>query len=252
MMISRKGIAKQQLMLLLLVFALIIVLMIFARAVVSGLGPATDRELCRSSVSAASYKYETPVIPITLFESPFNINCKTETVTLTDEVPLAKKTAKLIEGKEDRNKNILKEFVLQKLSDCWYQFGQGKVKVRVGGDSDSACIICSQIFPGEDFIEKYRGLKLEDIYGYAERIKRPNGMTYMTYLAGDDQPTRIFSGEITFNKPYYTIFKVAGETEEEMQTGEGVNFNRELDGGSAGVSMVPASGIAQINCKRLI
>lgn len=250
---SRKGIAKQQLMLLLLVFALIIVLMIFARDVVNGLGPATDRELCRSSVSAASYKYETPVIPITLFESPFNINCKTETVTLTDEVPLNKKTVKLREGNDGPNKNILKEFVLQKLSDCWYQFGQGKVKVRVEGDSDSACIICSQIFPGEDFIKKYGHLKLEGIYDYAENTERSKGMTYKTYLAGDHQLTRIFSGKITFNEQYYTIFKVAGKTEEEeTQNGKGINFNRKLDGGSAGVSMVPASGIARINCKRLV
>ena len=100
MMSSRKGIAKQQLMLLLLVFALIIVLMIFARDVVSGLGPTTDRELCRSSVSAASYKYDIPVISITLFESPFNINCKTETVTLTDEVPLAKRLQNLLRGRK--------------------------------------------------------------------------------------------------------------------------------------------------------
>ena len=208
---SKKGLAREQLMLLLLVFALIIALMIFAKSIATAIQPAADSKLCKASVSAASYKYE--YLSIDIIKSPFGINCKTERVTLTDDVKLKKGTRTLTEGEGEngRNEGILNEFVLQKMSQCWDQFGAGKIKVQDAKGLDFACIICSQIFPGKEFIGEYGGIDLDGIYDYAKTKKISESKSYMDYLTGEgDLPDDFGGGSIIFDRPYYTVFQVVG------------------------------------------
>ena len=225
MAISRKGLARQQLMLLLLVFALIFVLIIFAKNIKDILGGVSDVELCKASVILSSAKYETKVvrvIPVSV-DSPLKIKCKTEFIELKDKVPIEDYNVEL--RGDTRDEEILKKFIFEKLALCWYQFGGGKVEVYNSQEESRVCSICSKIVTGEKFKELYPdGIKFEnkDLYSYAEATEYNENMNYLTYLTGEAENmpniNRIKNeGEIKLggrgneNEPYFIVLQVVDE-----------------------------------------
>ena len=294
MAISRKSQARQQLMLLLLVFALIFALIILTKGIAGVFIKVSDVELCKASTTLASaqYEYEKFGIPIFKADSPIKSKCKTEFIELKDEVPL-KDYDRELSGVEDKDREILKRFIFEKLALCWYQFGEGKVEVyNADQREDSACAVCSKIVPGEKFKELYsNGVRLDNLYEYAENEEYAEGVNYLTYLTGfpDEKfTTSISGGQITLgDKPYFIVFQVNSEGKYTVNCNvgssgrairhcsvagkgqktdcpakkigcdgnghtEGVNFGRGVKEGILTVRAVPASGITEQNCGRLV
>ena len=226
MAISRKGLARQQLMLLLLVFALIFVLIIFAKNIKDILGVVSDVELCKASVILSSAKYETKVvrvIPVSV-DSPLKIKCKTEFIELKDKVPIEDYNVEL--RGDARDKEILKKFIFEKLALCWYQFGGGKVEVYNSQKESRVCSICSKIVTGEKFKELHPGgitFSNKELYKYAEATEYNENMNYLTYLTGEAENMPDIGiienkGEIKLgvvgrneNKPYFIVLQVVDE-----------------------------------------
>ena len=217
MIYSGKAQARNQLILLILVFALIIALIILAKGLAGVLGEASDIELCKASTALASVEFKLKHIPVLKADSPVKSKCETEYLTINNKIPLNEEKVTIGEDWR-RDEEFLKKFIFQKLATCWYQFGEGKVKVYQAHDDgpDSACSVCSKIVPGKDFPYN-RGItgRITGLYSYAQENEHSENVNYLTYLTGGaeivpDLNDVTSGGTITFNQPYFTVFQVVG------------------------------------------
>ena len=216
MIYSGKAQARNQLILLILVFALIIALIILAKGLAGVLGEASDIELCKASTVLASVEFKLKYIPVLKADSPVKSKCETEYLTINNKIPLNEEKVTIGEDWR-RDEEFLKKFIFQKLATCWYQFGEGKVKVYQAHDDgpDSACGVCSKIVPGKDFPYKDKDRGITGLYSYAQEKEHSENVNYLTYLTGGaeivpDLNDVTSGGTIIFDQPYFTVFQVVG------------------------------------------
>jgi len=231
--VNKKGITRGSLILLLLVFALVVGFMFIARGTAFALTKQSDVQICRTSASQGSWSFEKKVLFVKIIDidSPVRLNCKTQYIDLEDDEILFGDHTKKLSGNPEDDKNKLKELVFEQLSECWYQFGEGRTAVQKASKVDSACVICSEIIPDNDFVENYAEdlkLKLDDLYSYAgdhEGVAYNANKDYMSYLTGDgDMPQFTTSPDksIKFDKPYYVVFQVVNKNVADAKVDSGV------------------------------
>lgn len=174
-------------------------------------------EACHLSVGLASWKLNVPVLDFTVIDSPFKLNCKTLLTVITkDSINMANDKIALSKDNNDKN-NQLKEAIMRNMRDCWYMYGEGKVRVyeKFEGTSDqTACLVCSEIIPDKD--AALNPGKLTGMYSYAatEMAKTSGQKKYLDYfLEGADERPDI--GAVTktdktmkLDKQYSVVFAV--------------------------------------------
>ncbi|MBI2143639.1 hypothetical protein HYU17_00615 [Candidatus Woesearchaeota archaeon] len=145
-------------------------------------------EGCKLSVALASFQFTKDfwVMDYTFMDSPFQFNCKTIFSEIT------KKSIKRYDDKirlstdTGERENQLKELIMKNMKDCWYMFGEGKIKLQQSVDAKdgTACIVCSEIIPSQDFVDEGDAVELTNLYSYAAATAIPpkDEKTYMEYF----------------------------------------------------------------------
>ncbi len=222
------GLAQSQTVLAVAALALGIMLLMFTKPFVSIVNAQDIIEGCRLSVSLASFQLQKDlwVMDWTVLDSPFKLDCKTIFTEITKE-SINRADDKVQLSKDGGLKEAqLKEAVMKSMRECWYMFGEGKVKVQQAVDSSgTACVVCSEITANDEFIKENPGLILGDMYGYAEisGIPPQNEKTYLNYFleAAKTRPDikKIISenrGNIVLDndhKQYSVVFAITAQSQ---------------------------------------
>lgn len=160
---------KQLVTIIILIVSFIIILFLVFRL---NLGETTNKEICRNSVILAG-------------KSPFakNLDCKTNylcifgggnckviTATPTYEIDLS------------NAKNEIMKAIADEMSDCWWQFGEGKVNYGTPQGISVKYALCSII----EFDDKVQGkiseISYQEFYDYLKTTKKDNSQSYLNYL----------------------------------------------------------------------
>lgn len=179
---------------------------------------------CHFSTKLASWelKKDLFVMDWTILDSPFSLNCKTLVTEIKkDRIIRACDTEKLSEDAGSRVEE-LREVVMSQMADCWYMYGEGSAKVQQAIDTDddrTACLVCSEIIPDEEFRKENPGIALPGMYKYAAVTgKPPKGeKTYLEYFLEGTEKGGIdvgkFDKDIKLDQPYSIIFAVSDQAE---------------------------------------
>ena len=225
-----KGLMQSQTVAALAALALGIMLLLFTKPFISVVNAHDIIESCRLSVSLASFQLQKDlwVMDYTVLDSPFQLDCQTIYTEITKE-SINRADDKVQLSKDSGLKKAqLKEAVMKNLRECWYMFGEGKVKVQQAVDSSgTACIVCSEIIADDEFIKENPGLALDNMYGYAQisGIPPQNEKTYLDYFleAAKTRPdtTKIISenrGNVVLDndhRQYSVVYAITAQSERE-------------------------------------
>lgn len=118
----------------------IILLALFAVFILPYLNQTSDREKCRLSVFAASKT------KLTIFKSPVveRLECKTVFVEIKKE-GIYEGNKKISKLDEDNPQESIKRELANRMHDCWYQMGEGKLDPFEDTNENLRCVICSEI-----------------------------------------------------------------------------------------------------------
>lgn len=189
---------------------------------------AQTREIiegCHRSVRLASWQLDLDnwVKDINIIDSPFKLDCKTIFTEITkDSINTADDKIKL--GDTGETKEQLKEVIMRNMKECWYMFGEGKVKLQQAIEPEgTACVVCSEIIPNGDFKKKYPNyeLKVNDLYSYAaSTIPTGDKKSYLEYFLENtvEPDLNVILGKsgdkpIVLNKQYSVVFAISGMEE---------------------------------------
>jgi len=160
---------KQIVMIIVLIVSFIIVLFLLFRL---NLGETTSKEVCHNSVVL---KHQTKIL-----SGP--LDCKTNYLCISggedcEEIP----TTSTIEV-DSNNKNETMKALADEMSDCWWMFGEGKIRYTGGAGSTGVhCALCSII--------EFAGISVDSIsyqefYEYLRTTPKSKSQTYLHYLYG--------------------------------------------------------------------
>lgn len=169
---------------------------------------------CRLSTILSSWqlKQDVLVTKLEVMDSPFSLDCKTLFTEITKEgINRAKVPISFGKGATpSQKKDKLREAIMQEMKQCWYMFGQGRVKVEEAVDTEgkTACIVCSEIVPTKEFVDDMQKnspevLKLDKMYAYAAGNKVPpeNSVPYLDYMLDNAKVRPDISVEGEVSKP---------------------------------------------------
>jgi hypothetical protein len=148
------------------------------------LGKETEQEVCHNSVITKS----SVIGASNLLKDTIPLNCRTQTICITQDGTCEKLTSPEI--KKVKDKNEVYNVLATQLTNCWWMFGEGKVDY-VGKElltNNVYCSLCSQIafddsvdtFDTEEFPRQMDKL---EFYQYLSQTKMPESdNTYWDYL----------------------------------------------------------------------
>lgn len=182
---KKKGeLTTQQIVgLIILITSFVIILALLFRL---NLGEETDKELCRNSVLLKGKSLLREATPLNCYRSYKCITADGSCEGLNNP-----------EVVEVDNVNEIYRELANEMSECWWQFGEGKVNY-VGDDltKNNQCSICSQILfddslktilsvsdEGSEEVQEVDKISKDGLYDYLSKNIRPGGdITYLEYL----------------------------------------------------------------------
>lgn len=185
MELNKKGelTTKQLVTIIVLIASFIIILFLIFRL---NLGGTTDKEICRNSV-ILNGKSAIGSGPIDCRTNYLCVsggsNC--ETISQTSETNI-----------NADNKTQIMKALADEMSECWWQFGEGKI--NYGGswtDTNVKYALCSIIAFDEKVGEKTPSISYQEFYSYLQTTKKTNSQTYLQYLYSTNIPNGIKDGE---------------------------------------------------------
>ncbi|MBI2141350.1 hypothetical protein HYU16_02905 [Candidatus Woesearchaeota archaeon] len=215
---GKKGLTQSQTVGMLAVLGLGILLLQFTKPLVSVANAQSIIEDCKFSVGLSSWQlnFNNWVKDINVVDSPFRLNCKTIFTEITKEsINRADDKIKLSNDPTERV-DQLKEAIMKNMRECWYMYGEGKVKIQQTGlfeNGETSCLVCSEIVPNQEFIDKFGNKNpLDAMYTYAvnSRIPPKDEKSYMNYLleGADPRPTGYPDRSVVLDRQYSVVFAV--------------------------------------------
>lgn len=214
---KKRGQLSSQTVLIVAALFLGVVMLLFSKPFIGTVQAQDFIEACRASVNLASFQ-----VRLDIWVREFNIldglgklDCKTLFTTVTkDDIKSADYTEKLT---DENRKDLLKELVMKRMRECWYMFGEGKAKIYQAEEIDeeqARCFVCSEIKPEKEFIEKYDGSPLPDLYTYSAQAFVPpkEEKSYLDYFLenSDNRPdTKVIPKKnILLKKQYSVVYAI--------------------------------------------
>ncbi|MFH1326598.1 MAG: hypothetical protein ABIH59_00535 [archaeon] len=170
---SRKAeLTTQQIVMLVILITSFVIILIFL--FVLNPGETTGKEVCHESV----------VLKGKSFISSGPLNCQTDYVCISGggkcENFNPTETVDVDLSKSDAKNQVMKA-IAEKMSDCWWMFGEGKINyVGAGASATNYCSLCS-IISFDDKIKLLENVQYNDFY---EELNKPkdSSQTYLKYL----------------------------------------------------------------------
>jgi len=221
---------KQIVILIVLITSFAIILFFLFRL---NLGEESDKQLCYNSVMNRANK----MVPT----DTVALNCKRSYVCITkkDDCGLIDPVKIKVKTKED-----VYEALANQLSDCWWMFGQGKVKYAGKDLAPSLyCSLCSQITFDNSVQDIFGGKTFDskEFYQYMSKNKvdSQSSQTYNEYLYNTNDLSLISGGQnykkIDLESEYYSLMGVFSEVDTITWVGIGVAA------GTVGLILAPIS-----------
>ena len=93
--------------------------------------------------------------------------------------------------------------IADEMSDCWWQFGEGKLNY-VGLDErvawkKTSCAICSTVEFDKEILDKNPKITYREFYEYLRKTPKDSSQTYLKYLYDSNDIDR-FQNEISYLK----------------------------------------------------
>ena len=153
-----------------LIVSFIIILFLIFRL---NLGETTDTEICRNSVVLKGQSK--------LTSGP--LDCKTSYVCIsggdTCQGISATETVKV----DPKNQNEVMKAIADKMAECWYEFGEGKVNYGGGFTEGSVYYALCSVIAFDDKIQNdVPEISNSDFYSYLQKISKSQSQTYLQYL----------------------------------------------------------------------
>jgi hypothetical protein len=165
---GRKGelTTKQLVTIIVLIVSFIIILFLIFRL---NLGETTNKEICHNSVLLKNQNK--------LTSGP--LDCRTNYLCISEGADCGGTQTSKVEAKT-RNETL--KALAEEMSDCWWQFGEGKIDYASGGAfGNAACSICSIVkFDGRAQTEN--PISYEEFYGYLRTTQKEGAQSYLQYL----------------------------------------------------------------------
>lgn len=164
---------KQLVTIIVLITSFIIVLLLFFRL---DLGQTTDKEVCRNSVTLAGQAK--------LASGP--LDCRTNYLCISggNTCDSLSQTSEIEVDPEDKNQILMA--IADEMSDCWWQFGEGKVNY-----GDTALFekrveyaLCSIVAFDDEVQGKVSEIGYQEFYEYLRTAQKSQSQTYLQYLYG--------------------------------------------------------------------
>ncbi len=185
---------KQLVTLVILIVSFIIILFLIFRL---NLGGTTDREICHNSVVLRDKA--TSIVG--------ELDCKTNYLCISgrkdceDITPT--QTIRIDTSKIDKaTKKEIMKVIAEEMSDCWWQFGEGKADYLGISDKNpwgkNSCAICSIVEFDKEILDKNYKITYREFYEYLLSYKKGD-KTYFSYLY-DSNNINHFQNDISYLK----------------------------------------------------
>lgn len=175
--VQKKGeLTTQQIVILIvLIVSFVIILFLIFRL---NLGGTTNEEICHNSVVLNGKS--------SIASGP--LNCKTDYLCISGGSSCpdfsATNTANVASG----NKAQIMKALADEMSNCWYEFGEGKVNyVSTSVLGNKACAVCSIVGFGKNLNES--SISYQDFYNYLRLTNKTGTETYLHYLYSSNNLT---------------------------------------------------------------
>lgn len=214
--LNKKGeLTTQQLvMIIILIISFAVILFLIFRL---NLGRTTNSEICHDSV----VKKSNPVLALLSGE----LKCKTDYVCISGGEKCSGIVASSTVNVDANKKEEILKAIAEKMADCWWMFGEGKLDYTGGGGvaGTTACAICSII----EFDDKIKSA-FKDGITYKEFIDSLNtpmklgeAETYLGYIYGFNNLNSVLEEYPTSLKADYldTTRKISLEGKYMIRTG---------------------------------
>ena len=134
----------------------------------------TEKEICHNSVVLES---KTPLIS--------TLDCKTQYICISGGNDCT--TISANEKVDVTTKEDIMKALADKMSECWYMFGEDKHLNYAGGEVSSPkvyCAVCSIIAFDNKIQSETKSITHSEFYNYLATTKKTNSQTYLQYLYG--------------------------------------------------------------------
>jgi len=115
------------------------------------------------------------------------VECKTSYACISGEGECEdfKSTEKVkVKGDDYQKRQMVIEAIAEKLSDCWWMFGEGKISWGSPGATSIQCAVCYVIKFDSDVQNVVSEISYAELYDYLESSPKDNVQTYLHYLYG--------------------------------------------------------------------
>jgi len=171
----KKGeLTTQQLVtIIILITSFVIVLFLFYRL---NLGETTDKEICHNSVVLQEQSQLTSG----------NLDCRTNYLCISGGSKCTDINQKTEISVDPTNKTQIFKALADEMSDCWWQFGEGKINYgdKALFEVDAQYALCSIMVFDDKVHEKLPEIKYLDFYNYLRTTPKTESQTYLQYLYG--------------------------------------------------------------------
>ncbi|MDD5700262.1 MAG: hypothetical protein PHH00_03700 [Candidatus Nanoarchaeia archaeon] len=169
-MINKKGeiTTAQIVTIIVLIVSFIVILFFFFRL---NLGATTNSEICHNSV----------VLKAKSVGISGDLKCKTDYVCISGGGTCADMNPTETVNVDSNSKDEIMNAIADKMADCWWMFGEGKMNYGDKGIIGSGgCALCSVVA----FDEKASGnsITYSEFYNYLANTKKDEAQTYLVYL----------------------------------------------------------------------
>ncbi|MEK6741720.1 MAG: hypothetical protein AABX68_00870 [Nanoarchaeota archaeon] len=173
--------------LIVIIVSFVVILILFFRL---NLGEQTNKEICHNSVVLKS-KTEGFV---------GSLDCRTDYTCVSGGSDCAGLSSSSNVKVDASNKDAVMKVLADKMSECWWQFGEGKanylgISDRTGWGTNS-CAVCSIIEFDKDVLDQSPKITYREFYNYLAKTQKGDG-TYFSYLYGSNDVNK-FQNEISY------------------------------------------------------
>ncbi len=151
-----------------LIVSFVIILFLIFRL---NLGGTTDKEICRNSVFLRD--------KASVFSGP--LNCKTNYLCISGGDDCRGTTSEKIKVNPENKEEIMKA-IADEMSDCWWQFGEGKLNYGISGDVSIKYALCSFVEFDSNVQKKIPEITYPEFYDYLRKTPKDSSQTYLKYL----------------------------------------------------------------------
>lgn len=159
---------NQLVMIIVLIVSFVVILFLIFRL---NLGETTDKEICHNSVVLIN--------KATSFVG--SLDCKTNYLCISGGGDCEGTISETIRVNPENKEEIMKA-IAEEMSDCWWQFGEGKMNYGTSQGTSIKYAICSIIEFDSHIQEKIPVITRSEFYDYLEKTKKDNSQSYLKYL----------------------------------------------------------------------